>query len=72
MPLIQDLIKQYSGEWLAIEVTDEEDGRPIAGELVYHSPDRDEVWQKTRELQRVYIVYAGEPLKEGYAAAFAL
>ena len=72
MPLIQDLLKQYPGEWVAIEVTQEEDGRPIAGRLVHHSPDRDEVWQKTRELQRVYIVYAGEPLKEGYAAAFTL
>jgi hypothetical protein len=68
--LIRELIEQYSGEWLAIEVIEEKDGRPYAGKLIYHSHDRDEVWQKTKELQRVYIVYAGSPLKEGYAAVF--
>ena len=29
-----------------------------------------EVWRRTRNWKRLYIVYAGPPLKKGYAAAF--
>jgi hypothetical protein len=67
---IQELIEQHPEEWLAIAVKAEEEGRPKAGTLVYHAKDHDEVWQKTRRLRRLYIVYAGPALKEGYAAAF--
>lgn len=67
---IQEIIKKYPGEWVAIEVTKELDGEPMAGELVYHSTKRDEVWQKTRARKRLYITFSGPPLKEGYAAAF--
>lgn len=70
MPAIEELIRKHKGEWLAIEVTEELEGVPVAGELVYHSPRRKEVWEKTRDRQRLYITYAGPPLKEGYAAAF--
>jgi len=38
--------------------------------LVCHAKDRDEVWQKAKERRRLYILYAGPALKEGYAAAF--
>ena len=67
---IQELIAQYAGEWLAIDVKAEQGGRPTAGELVCHARDRDEVWQKTKNRRRLFIVYAGPALKEGYAAAF--
>jgi len=70
VPRIEELIAEHEGEWLAIEVTKEENGHPKEGILVYHSPVREEVWEKTRERKRLYIVYAGPPLKEGYAAAF--
>ena len=70
MQTIQKLIDQYPDEWLAIDVKGEEEGRPKAGKLVYHTRDRDEVWQKTRRRKRLYIVYAGPPLKKGYVAAF--
>jgi len=70
MHSIQELIEQHPDEWLAIDVKAEEGGRPKAGALVYHAKDRDEVWRKTKRLRRLYIVYAGPPLKEGYAAAF--
>lgn len=62
----------HQGEWLAIEVTEEADGQPSEGKLIYHSPVREEVWEKTRERKRLYITYAGPPLKEGFAAAFNL
>ncbi len=70
MNSIQELIEQYPDEWLAIDVKAEEGGRPKSGELVYHAKDRDEVWRKTRSRRRLYVVYAGPALKEGYAAAF--
>ncbi len=52
MPKIQELIKKYPGEWLAIEVTKELEGVPLAGKLIYHSTDRDEVWEKTKARKR--------------------
>ncbi|HEU0011143.1 MAG TPA: hypothetical protein VFT34_15100 [Verrucomicrobiae bacterium] len=70
MRSIQELIEQNPDEWLAIDVKAEAGGRPKAGELVYHAKDRDEVWRKTKGKKRLYIVFAGPALKEGYAAAF--
>jgi len=70
MAQVQELIQHYPGEWLAIEITEEQEGRPKAGRLVYHAPDREEVWQLTRDRKRLYIIYAGPTLKEGYATAF--
>ena len=70
MRSIQELIEQYPDEWLAIDVKAEAEGRPKAGKLVYHAKDRDEVWQRTKGRKRLYIVYAGPALKDGYAAAF--
>ena len=70
MRSIQELIEQYPDEWLAIDVRAEAGGRPKAGELVYHAKDRDEVWRKTKGRKRLYIVFAGPALKEGFAAAF--
>jgi hypothetical protein len=70
MRRIKELIEQYPGEWLAIDVKAEEGGRPTAGELVYHAQDREALWQKTKSRRRLYIVYAGPALKKGYAAAF--
>ncbi len=70
MNSIQELIEQYPDEWLAIDVKAEAGGWPKSGELVYHAKGRDEVWRKTRSRRRLYVVYAGPALKEGYAAAF--
>jgi hypothetical protein len=67
---VQELIQQHPGEWLAIDVETETGGRPKAGRLVCHARDRDTVWRKTKSRRRLYIVYAGPPLREGYATAF--
>lgn len=72
---IEELKKKYKGEWLAIEVTKEEDGRSVEGRLILHEKDRDELWEKLslKKLKKdieVYVTYAGPPLKKGYAAAF--
>jgi hypothetical protein len=70
MQSIEQFIKEYPDEWLAIDVTTEKEGRPKTGRLIYHAKNRDEVWRKTKNQRRVYIVYAGPALKQGYAAAF--
>lgn len=70
MPTIEELKEQHQNEWLAIDVTQSRDGEPLEGELVYHSAHRDEVWEKTKDQEKLYITFAGPPLKEGYAAAF--
>lgn len=72
MPKIDELIENHYGEWLAIEVTEEEDGTPTQGTLIHHSPERKDVWEKTKDRKRLYITYAGPSLKEDYAAAFGL
>ena len=64
MPKIEDLSSRYKGEWLAIEVTKEENGHPKEGNLVYHSPIREEVWEKTKERKRLYITYASPRLRK--------
>jgi hypothetical protein len=70
MRTIEELIEQHPDEWLAIDVKAEKEGRPTAGDLVYHARDQEAVWQKTRNRKRLFIVYAGPPLKKGYVAAF--
>ena len=70
MTTIEELIQTHPSEWLAIEVTEEREGQPYAGKLIYHSTDRDDVWAKTKEYKRLYLCYAGPALKKGYAAAF--
>lgn len=69
---IEDLKEKYKGEWLAIEVTKEEDGEPKEGKLLLHKKDREELWKEVPQKKDkvIYVTYAGAPLKEGYAAAF--
>lgn len=67
---VQELIDQHPGEWLAIDVETETGGRPKAGRLVCHAGDRHAGWRETKSRRRLYIVYAGPPLQQGYAAAF--
>lgn len=68
---IEQLKKQYEGEWLAIVVQGENDPGPSEGVLVYHSPDRDEVWRKIAEdKRRIYVAYAGPLVEEGHGVAF--
>jgi hypothetical protein len=72
MAKIEKLKQKYKGEWLAIEVTKEENGISIEGKLVLHTPDREELWKKVPiyKDREIYVTYAGPPLDEGYAAAF--
>jgi hypothetical protein len=71
MPKIERLKKEYPGEWLAIEVEEENDSGPTSGKLISHHLDHDKIWEEiTRDERRIYVTYAGPPIEKGYAAAF--
>ncbi len=71
MAKIREFERDYRGEWLAIEVEKEGVMGPEEGKLLFHAKDRDAVWQRIKMYpQNVYVMYAGPPLKKGYAAAF--
>jgi len=72
MAKIEKLKKEYEGEWLAIEVTKEENGVSIEGNLVMHTHDRERLWKEIPLYKNlaIYVTYAGPTLDDGYAAAF--
>jgi len=72
MESIKDLVKKYRDEWLLIKVTETDElDRPIKGELILHSKNRDEIYERQRRMRDdLYITYTGEIPKKGYAVAF--
>jgi hypothetical protein len=69
---IENLKKKYKDEWLLIKITvaDEQD-QPKEGEVILHSKSRDEVYEAQKDLKEdLYITYAGELPKKGFAVAF--
>ena len=59
MPDIGALKRKYKGEWLAIEVTQENNGEPVKGKLILHDKDRDRIQEKI-ELSKdkeIYVTY---------------
>ncbi len=71
MPEIEELRRQYKGEWLAIEVTREDASGPSEGRLIFHSTSREDVWSKIKgDRRKIYVTFAGPLIEEGYAVAF--
>jgi hypothetical protein len=66
---IQKLKKKYKGQWLAIKVTQEKEGKAIKGKLLAHNPDRRELHKelRRRKIKGVYVTYAGPIVKPGYS-----
>jgi len=69
----------FVDEWVAAEVTkvDKADV-PLAGEVIAHSPDKQEVYKAVkaylvrRPTARTFIFFTGEPIPEGVGVALAL
>ena len=69
----------FADEWVAAEVTkvDKADV-PLAGEVITHSPDKQEVYQAVkaylaqRPTARTYIFFTGNPIPEGLGIVLAL
>ena len=71
MTSIQELKEAYKDEWLAIAVLREGESGPEEGELVYHCPNRDQLWRSINgDDRKIYVTYAGPALAEGYTAAY--
>ena len=69
----------FVDEWVAAEVTkvDKADV-PLAGAVITHSPDKQEVYQAVkaylarRPTARMFIFFTGEPIPAGVGVALAL
>ena len=69
---IEKIRRKYKNEWLLIKITitDDQD-RPIEGEVLVHSKNRDEIYEAQKNLKEyLYITYSGEMPKKGFAVAF--
>lgn len=65
----EEMKKRYYGEWLLIAYTEmDEEMNVLKGEVLAHSPDRDQVYRAiaSREGKAVAIEYVGD-LPEEYA-----
>jgi len=63
---IDELKKEYKGEWLAIEIIKEKDGKSIDDKLILHTPDAEEL-RKLVPLQKdktIYITYANSQIED--------
>ncbi len=71
---LKDLEKKFKNEWILTEVLEENEiNKPTKMRLIAHSKDRDQVYEammKVPDNTHVATLYAGPPLKQGYAAAF--
>ena len=69
----------FTDEWVAAEVlrVDKADV-PLAGQVITHSPDKQEVYKAVKAYLRQYpkarmfIFFAGDPIPEGVGVALAL
>ena len=71
---IEEIEKRHIDEWVAVEVTAKEKGEPVKGKVLFHSKNKKEVWANVppSKGKEIYIFYTGEPIEEGYIAAFFL
>ena len=72
MKRVRDIIDEYPGEWVAVEVV-ERDTTDVSGDrdfgrLVAHSVDESEVWEAIRwNKYRVAFAYSGPLIDPGMA-----
>ena len=67
---IEEIRKKIKDEWLLIDVTKvDKYNQPLEGQLLAHTKDRDEIWQRFRENKGDLLVeFSGEPIEEGTVA----
>ena len=73
---ITALKKQYPREWLLIrvETTDPATTTPLTGQLLAHSPHREDVYRRLlhspKTARKLLVEYSEDSFPKGYAAAF--
>jgi hypothetical protein len=67
---LEELYKEFPDEWLLIRVTKTDRFNvPLEGEVLFHSPDRDEIAQydDNHDLEGdILIYYSGDPVPKGW------
>ena len=68
---IQDVKKRYKDEWVLILVQKVDNlNQPVEGQLLAHSKNRDEIYEKMKGIQgHTYTLYTGD-IPKGYAVTF--
>jgi len=66
---LEEVKRQYAGQWLAFQVTEESSTGELLGHLIAHNLDRRELHRQLRqgEVANVYVTFAGPVVKPGYA-----
>jgi len=71
---IDEIKKKYKNQWVLIEVTKQDElNRPLEGDVMINSKDRDEIYDGldgVEDNKHVATFYTGEIPKKGYAVAF--
>ena len=67
--------KKFRREWIlvAVDKFDQKTTTPISGQLLYHSPHREEIYSKLFSLKNrrnILVEYTEDRLPYGHAAAF--
>ena len=66
---IEELRATYSGEWLALKVTDRHaSGSPRRAQLLAHAQERSQLYELVRGQGQVCIVFGGDLIPEGHEA----
>ncbi len=69
---LQEIHERFRDEWVLVRVLEEDElGQPLRGQVVAHSPDREEIYAAQRRLRGdLALFHTGEIPKKGYAVAF--
>lgn len=70
---VREIIERYKDEWVLIEVIKvDELGRPLEGNIIAHSKNRDETYEAMKHAKAKDIAhfYTGKIPKKGYVVAF--
>ena len=68
---LTEMKERFHGQWLAVRVTERDDGgQPVAGEVLAVKPSRLELAEAVKEEREACLLYAGEPIPEGYGVLY--
>ncbi|HLC69119.1 MAG TPA: hypothetical protein VJH24_04735 [Candidatus Bilamarchaeaceae archaeon] len=69
---MDEMKKRFEDEWVLAKVLElDELDQPKEVEVIAHSKNRDEIYDKQKKMKGfLAIFYTGEALEEGYAVAF--
>lgn len=69
---VEEIKKKHPDQWVLVRVLRKNElGQLIEGEIMAHSKNRDEIYEKMKNVKgHTYTLYTGKIPKKGYAVAF--